>query len=155
MECPATVQKKVCVEAKVTVTPDAQIGDVQAKCVGKPRFEPCHCNSRDCTIMVSQLLCVRFPIKFSAMATVEPAGIVCDVPQLEPCIQEPPCNAKIFNSMVQDGCQCLLPCPEEPSCPYETAPPIYRRRWFSFPRLCILPLFCRNHYFWRPNQRCR
>jgi len=92
MECPSIVNQKVCIEAKVTVEPEAKVGNVFAYCVGKPKFEewgrglPC-----DCTYMVSQMLCVRFPLTISATASAKPAGIICNDPSIEPCCHDHPC----------------------------------------------------------------
>lgn len=84
MECPSMVHQKVCIEAKVTVEPETKIGDVHACCVGMPRFEKCGKGPSACTYMVSQMLCVRFPLTISAAASAEPAGIACGEPILEP-----------------------------------------------------------------------
>lgn len=90
MECPTIVQKTVCVEAKVTVTPNAEIGDVESFCVGGPRIDACPVKSSPCTYMVNQLLCVRFPLTISADAMAKPTGIVCDIKDDEPCSRIPP-----------------------------------------------------------------
>lgn len=85
MECPSVVSQKVCVEAKVTVEPEAKIGHVHACCLGKPLFDKCGEKHSGCTYMVSQMLCVHFPLTISASASAKPAGIVCCRPKVEPC----------------------------------------------------------------------
>jgi hypothetical protein len=85
MECPPIVNQKVCVEAKVTVEPEAKVGDVHACCVDRPKFEECEKGPCGCTYMVSQMICVRFPLTISAAASARPAGMVCCKPSVGPC----------------------------------------------------------------------
>lgn len=173
MECPTTVNQKVCIEAKVTVEPEAKVGDVCACCVGKPQFEECGKNLHGCTYMVSQMVCVRFPLTISATASVKPAGIVCGQPTVKPSYHEDdPCMKETLfeeedESMVKDEL-CLKPTalfeqkPEEKPCA-EKRP--HTREWYHcapqckrpiMPRcgLCFLPLLCLP--FCRPiHQGCK
>lgn len=79
MECPAIVHDTVCVEANVMLEPDVKVGETRWCFVGKPKIELCN----GCTYMVSQMLCVRFPLKFSVEASANPAGISCNMPEVE------------------------------------------------------------------------
>ncbi len=84
MECSSIVRQDVCVEARVTVEPEADTGDVQACCVGKPWLEKCGAGPCGCTYMVSQMVCLKFPLTISARAAATPAGIVCGKPKIAP-----------------------------------------------------------------------
>ncbi len=124
MDCPSVVSQKVCVEASVTVEPEAKVGEVHACCVGRPAFEECPKKpSSGCTYMVSQMLCVRFPITISATASVRPEGIVCCEPKVTPCsLEEQPFFEHIAcereaptitddDVACADGACCLKPTP--------------------------------------------
>ncbi len=78
------IHQSVCVEASVTTTPDAKIGDIEACCVGTPVTEECKIKNNECVCIVRQLLSVRFPITFSVHAEARPTGIICSAPQLSP-----------------------------------------------------------------------
>ena len=78
------IHQTVCVEASVTTTPDAKIGDIEACCVGTPVTEECKIKNNECVCIVRQLLSVRFPITFSVHAEARPTGIICSEPQLSP-----------------------------------------------------------------------
>jgi hypothetical protein len=80
MDCESLIDKHICVEAKVTVIPEAEIGRIESHCVGLPEIEECCCDDRPCTFMVSQMICIRFPLAFSVTAKARPA-IVCDTPE--------------------------------------------------------------------------
>jgi hypothetical protein len=169
MECPSTVSQKVCVEAKVTVEPKAQVGDVQACCVGKPQFEECGSKSQGCTYMVSQMVCVRFPLTISATASVKPAGIVCCQPTVKPScheddsdIEETPYKEEVSCRTMERDASCFMPMslfkpgPEEKPCVkespctreyYHGEKPVRRRCG-----LCFLPLLCLP--FCRPRNKC-
>ncbi len=82
MECPTVVQKDVCVQASVKVTPNVVIGKSQSFCVGRPKVKACH--TEDCDCLVSQLVCVQYPLKFSADAEMDTAKIVCEPPACLP-----------------------------------------------------------------------
>jgi hypothetical protein len=70
----AFINKNCCIDTKIGVTPDITIGDVQSFCVGKPRLERNTNCKKECSYMVNQMLCVRFPLNFSAKATVISSG---------------------------------------------------------------------------------
>lgn len=78
MECPATINKTICVETNVKVDSDVDIGDVKSYCVGRPRIEMCYDNEKPHGYMVNQMVCVRFPLLYSTNATARTYGI-CDV----------------------------------------------------------------------------
>lgn len=163
MECPSIVNQKVCVEAKVTVEPEAEIGDVHACCVGKPRFEKCGKKSHGCTYMVSQMLCVRFPLTISATASAKPEGIVCGKPTIktsyhdnDPCINETPCEEEVLCETMKKNDPCFYPAslfecmPEGKACAeerlrtrerYHCANEPHRKMMQACP-LCFLPLLC-------------
>jgi hypothetical protein len=92
MECKDIVQQTVCVAANIITTPEAKIGDIEACCVGEPVTEKCFREKNECVCTVRQLLCVRFPIKFSVHAEAKPAGIVCNKPEFSPCPPPDPCD---------------------------------------------------------------
>lgn len=108
MDCSTVVKNNVCVEAKVTVTPDVEVGDIESCCVGKPKIEACPC--KDCEYMVSQLLCVKFPLRISAKAEAEPEGIVCDCPELYP-LPTPPVCKRTQTSCIGKRQHSILPLP--------------------------------------------
>ena len=89
MECPTMINQTVCVEAKIRLSPEARIGDVEVCCCDEPHIEPCCADASGCTYMVDQLLHVRFPLSFSACVIAKPAGIVCNKPECNPV--PPPC----------------------------------------------------------------
>ncbi len=139
MECPSIVNQKVCIEAKVTVEPEAEIGDVHACCVGKPQLEECCKKSRGCTYMVSQMLCVRFPLTISATVSAKPAGIVCGNPTIkpsyhdnDPCMNKTPREEEAIYKTMKKNDPCFYPAslfkcvPEEKTC--ERRP--YKREWY-------------------------
>jgi len=78
MENHVVAQQKVCVEANIVVTPDVQLGDVEACCIGPPVAEPCVIRDGECTCAIRQLMCIRIPIKFSARAETGSAAFICD-----------------------------------------------------------------------------
>lgn len=175
MECPSIVSQKVCVEAKVTVEPEAKIGDVHACCVGKPQFEECRKKSHGCTYMVSQMLCVRFPLTISAAASAKPAGIVCGKPTVkpschedDPCMEEMPREKEAMCKTMDKDAPCFRPMilfdqkPEEKPCA-QVAPCKRVRhhdtnnRYHEKPNrrrcpLCFLPFSCLP--FYRPRNKC-
>lgn len=84
--CPAIVNETVCVQAEVTITPSVVVGTIESFCVGEPMIGPCPGTpAEECTFTVSQNICVQVPLTFSAMATVEPKGIVCGTPAVGAC----------------------------------------------------------------------
>lgn len=79
----AIINEKCCINTKIGVTPDINVGEVKSYCVGKPRFEK-HVDCKDeCSYMVNQMLCVRFPLTFSARATARTKG--CNTNKCNPC----------------------------------------------------------------------
>ncbi len=85
MEDQSVIVQNVNIAANVTVESDAKIGEVHASCVGQPTFEQCAEMTCDCTYMVSQMICVKFPMTISATASAKPAGIICEDAFVEPC----------------------------------------------------------------------
>ena len=79
MECPAIVNDTVCVEANVTIKPDVDVGDTHWCLVGRPKIKLCN----GCVYMVSQMLCVSFPLKFSAEASATTTGISCNITEVQ------------------------------------------------------------------------
>lgn len=145
MDCPSIVNQKVCVEAGVRVEPETEIGDVHACCIGQPKFKKCGENDHGCTYMVSQMMCVTFPLTLSASACVNTTGIVCDMPEVTPCICS---KAPLKPSPVDDE----YDCPHETQClnmpihtgeSYHTAKSQARPFWPAWPRFrfCFPPLF--------------
>lgn len=93
MECKDIVQQNVCVSANIITTPEAEIGDIEACCVGEPVTEKCFKEKKECVCILRQLLCVRFPIKFSVRAEAKSVGIVCDKPEFSSCPPPDQCNS--------------------------------------------------------------
>ena len=137
MECPSIVSQKVCVEAKVTIAPDVKMGDVHACCVGEPQFEECRKNPCGCTYMVSQMMCVRFPLTLSATAKAKPVGIVCREPKVEPCVYDKPC----IEDMPSVAAESFICEPHETPKQPDKLPAI-RRCGFCFPPLCFMLFGC-------------
>jgi hypothetical protein len=84
VECPSIIEKGVCVQASVNVTPNVEIGEPQSCCVGSPKLTPCRSGKYD--YEVKQLVCVQIPMKLSVDAKVEAPKIVCEPP---PCLPLP------------------------------------------------------------------
>ncbi len=80
----------VCVEAEVEVAPKAEIvGKVQSCLVGSPTLESCpDCMPED-TFVISQLICIKIPLSFSAKASVQSTGILCNDPDHDDCDSDP------------------------------------------------------------------
>ncbi len=91
MECGSLIDKHICVEARITVFPGAEIGEIESCCVGPPEIEECCCDCHPCTFMVSQMICIRFPLSFSVTAEAKP-GIVCGTAHACPCSESSTCN---------------------------------------------------------------
>ena len=84
--CSAIVNETVCVQAEVTMTPRVVVGTIESFCVDGPAIGDCPGTpAAECTFTVSQNICVQVPLTFSAMATVEPKGIVCGTPAVGAC----------------------------------------------------------------------
>lgn len=161
MECTSVVNQNVCIETKVTVDPEAEVGDVRACCMGEPKFEKCE-KRGGCTYMVSQMLCVQFPLTISATASAKPAGIVCCKPIVEPCCHEEEQCTKEMPS--KEGLQYSksIPVPEHPSktsslkerefvneayslpkTQFTRRKPVSRQCGFCFPPIFFLPFIYR------------
>ena len=85
-ECPATAYQTVCMRAKVDIVPDIQVGKPRVTCLDGP-FIGCCCGapSSTCSFYVSQKVCVKVPIAFSAKVTARADGFSCEKPSLEGC----------------------------------------------------------------------
>ena len=93
MECIKSIEKKACVEAQVRIIPDAEAGQVEFLFVGGPKREICEETlCPECDFILSQMMCVKIPIKFSTEAAVVKTGIVCEKKH-EDCDSKPhPCD---------------------------------------------------------------
>ena len=83
----AFLNKELCVEAKVTVTPDVSIGPVMVECY-EAEVEPISMNknkTEECTVIVSQLIRVRIPLQFSAKVEAEKNMVGCKKHSDKPC----------------------------------------------------------------------
>ena len=69
------------VSVPITLVPYVHVGDASTWCCGKPAFHPvCDRNeadSRKCTFIVSQMMCVSAPITFNVDACAGEADIEC------------------------------------------------------------------------------
>ena len=100
--CEKILHEKVCVEAKVKISPEAELGDVRSFCVDEP--EICSrpgTRSHECSFFLRQLICLEIPVEFSAEASVGPAGIVCGMPKEGPCDEEP--DEEPYERIPDDG----------------------------------------------------
>lgn len=78
-DCTSFLDKELCIEAKVTINPEVSIGNVTIDCLDAT-IEPCSQSinaSEECTLIVSQLIRVKIPIRFSAKADAEKYGVSC------------------------------------------------------------------------------
>lgn len=90
----AFLNKELCVEAKVTVTPDVSIGPVMVECY-EAEVEPISNNKNktdDCTVIVSQLIRVRIPLQFSAKVDAEKNKVGCKKLSNKPCSCDCDCD---------------------------------------------------------------
>ncbi len=86
MDCNSVFHKTVCMEAKVTLTPDVDIGALRAFCVDDPKVIRCMGDPQhSCSFFLNQLVCVQIPLTFTASGTAKAEGIVCNPPIHEPC----------------------------------------------------------------------
>jgi hypothetical protein len=97
MACPATVHDTVCIGADVTITPDVQVdGEIESFCVGGPVIGVCPGTPEPtCSFTVSQRICVQVPLVFSATATADPAGVVCETADTGECPLTTACTRTI------------------------------------------------------------
>lgn len=114
-QCPATVHETVCVQARVTISPFVDVGEVQSFCVGPPMMGACPGEpspTGSCVIDVSQNVCVEIPLSFSAGAQAVPAGIVCGTPTAGNCPAAESCtltigfyrnNPEVTNALIEDA----------------------------------------------------
>lgn len=78
--CTSFLDEEICIEAKVTVHPEVSIGKVKIECLEsciEPHSKYKKKSSEECSIVVSQLIRVKIPIKFSAKAEAEKNGVIC------------------------------------------------------------------------------
>ena len=64
--------QKAQVEAHITASPDAKIGEITAYCVGTPDTEERVTADNDCVYTVRQLLYIEFPVTISVHTKSEP-----------------------------------------------------------------------------------
>lgn len=94
MDCSSVSQESLCVEAEVEVDPKAEVvGKIRSFCIGSPTLEPCPDHMPSDTVVVSQLICVKVPLSFSAKASVQSTGITCD----ESCPDPNPCCSDLYD----------------------------------------------------------
>lgn len=80
------IEKKACVQAKIRVIPEAGVGAVLLEYVGEPRREPCEeAVYSQCDFVISQMICVKIPVRFTADAEVVAVGIACEEAREEAC----------------------------------------------------------------------
>ncbi|MGG0790413.1 hypothetical protein ABE132_17190 [Peribacillus simplex] len=78
--CTSFLDEEICIEAKVTVKPEVSIGKVKIECLEsciEPHSNFTNKSSEECSIIVSQLIRVKIPIRFSAKAEAEKKGVNC------------------------------------------------------------------------------
>ena len=80
------VHESVCVQARVTIRPCVEVGEITVVPIRNAVIGRCYGQLTECcSFMVSKQICVQVPLEFSAIAAVEPAGIVCGTPRHGPC----------------------------------------------------------------------
>lgn len=100
--CPRVVNEKVNVCAKVTITPDVKVDEINYFCLGNPTFGSCPIEpptltppASECCFTVCQKICVEVPLTFSANAQAVPNGIECGEPGVGDCNGETGCTFTI------------------------------------------------------------
>lgn len=76
------IQNEACIEASIKVAPDVKIKNIQTSFVGEPVVEACAENCPESSYAVSQMLCVKYSLSFSADVQAAAAGIICN-PQMQ------------------------------------------------------------------------
>ncbi|MEI6101862.1 MAG: hypothetical protein WCP73_08495, partial [Eubacteriales bacterium] len=72
------IQNDACVEANVKVAPDVKIKNIQTCFVGDPVVEACAEHCPESSYTVSQMLCIKYSLSFSADVQATPTGITCN-----------------------------------------------------------------------------
>lgn len=83
----AYLDEEICIEAKVTVNPDVSIGEIKVECLDakiEPYSKSKHAHD-ECTLIVSQLVRVKIPVRFSAKATTKKSGVSCKQQKRHDC----------------------------------------------------------------------
>ncbi len=115
MKSPDIFTQNVRVAADIKIIPNASVGDIETCCVGDPVLEPCS-DSDSCAYMVSQMVCVRFPLCISSAVEVS-AGIVCGEPDCNCCQCEfPSCESGDCGSSSYESSHCGFPCCKSRDC---------------------------------------
>lgn len=87
--CTKVIEKKVRVEALVSVTPRVYIEEPSIDCCDSTstdsRYIECRFPPSHCTFTVKQDLCLHIPMTFDAEVHIKKTGIICDV---KPCYEE-------------------------------------------------------------------
>ena len=115
MDCESIVKRKVCMDAKVTLDQDVDLGRVRSFCMSEPKLVRYGGNNSErCSFVVRQLVCVEIPLKFSAAVKAEPAGIACDIPgqcgNTPPCRREPTRERYVTEDDFMDDDDDVEPC---------------------------------------------
>lgn len=106
MECPTTINSTVSIDARVTVTPDVEVGDIETCYVGKPHIDKCRLNAEQNSYMVNQMLCIRYPLTFSTSASAATTGASCGALDHQTCEEEEICSNSHRNSNRRGNINC-------------------------------------------------
>lgn len=93
MNCSSVINKRLPTDTIIELIPEAEVGEVESHCIGKPKIEECCDSCGKCTYMVEQLVDVRFPITLSTNANVKRCGVVCE----SSCPPKKCCKNNCFN----------------------------------------------------------
>lgn len=82
------IQDEACIQANVKVSPDVRIKNMQTYFVGDPVVEPGTGEAPECSYAVSQMVCVKYSLSFSADVQAAPDGIICSPQVLENSMEQ-------------------------------------------------------------------
>jgi len=74
--CKKTITQKADVSIPVAIKPAADVGDIEAECVGEPQVTKDMCHE-SCKITVTQTISVRIPIRYSVTTDVGESEVNC------------------------------------------------------------------------------
>ncbi len=90
MDIPIIISQKARIAAEIKIAPQVSIGEIETCCVGEPVMQECCPDTDGCAYMVSQLVCVRFPLCIQAAVEAK-AGIACCEADIGRCCDEAAC----------------------------------------------------------------
>ncbi len=92
--CDTVVFQEVCATAQVTVVPSVISLGTSVSCIGDPIINNGTCPERfsttNCTFTVTQIMCVRIPLRFQAHVNPITTSMACAEPTTTSCLPTPP-----------------------------------------------------------------